>query len=210
MTAEAEDAPGEHAQRVGRTIRQLRNSQGLSLRDVAADSGLSTGFLSLVERGLNSPSLTTLFSIADSLGVTAADLIGETPKKSKPTFAVTRAASDDSPKISLGDRTHQILSGNLPGQSLEALKTTVFPTKQASAPSSHGGEEFCYVLEGELSFHFASDRGQELTETVVVGEGDSLHFQSSTPHAIHNATNRPVEALWVVDHPLITPPGVWN
>ncbi|SDS79782.1 Cupin domain-containing protein [Brevibacterium siliguriense] len=207
MAAESKVTLEEHTQRVGTAIRRIRTARGLSLREAAAKTGLSSSFLSLVERGLNSPSLTTLFTLAEALEVTAGELIGETSTKPKPRFAVARSDRSDGLSVSLGDRTYRVLTGSLPGQSLEALRTTIHPTPHPSSPSSHNGEEFCYVLDGELTFHFTSASDAEASETVVVGTGDSIHFQSSSTHSIHNMTSQSVEALWIVDHPLMAPLG---
>jgi transcriptional regulator with XRE-family HTH domain len=61
---------------VGRRLRALRHARGLSLKAVAARTGLSIGFLSQVERGLSSPSLRVLTQIADVLEVGLSNLFG--------------------------------------------------------------------------------------------------------------------------------------
>ncbi|WP_204323984.1 helix-turn-helix domain-containing protein, partial [Stenotrophomonas maltophilia] len=59
---------------VGARIRALRQAKGLSLDTVAGKAGLSIGFLSQIERGLSSPSLKALASLADALGLPIAGL----------------------------------------------------------------------------------------------------------------------------------------
>jgi transcriptional regulator with XRE-family HTH domain len=200
---DTEERTNEHAIRVGAVLRRVRTERGLSLRELAARSGLSSGFISLAERGVNSLSLTSLFTLAEALDVDAAELIGGTSTRPAPSYAVARRDGADAPKVMLGEREYRVLTGSLPGKSLEALRTTIHPTAQASPPTSHEGEEFCYVLSGELTFHFPLEGDSNGSETIVVAEGDSIHFLSTAAHAIHNATGFPVEVLWVVDHPLL-------
>jgi transcriptional regulator with XRE-family HTH domain len=64
---------------VGRRIRDLRRVRQFSLETVAARSELSIGFLSQIERGLSSPSLRVLATLADVLGVGIAALFGASP-----------------------------------------------------------------------------------------------------------------------------------
>ncbi len=54
---------------VGQRLRALRQARNLSLKAVAAATGLSIGYLSQVERGLSSPSLRVLTGVADLLGI---------------------------------------------------------------------------------------------------------------------------------------------
>jgi transcriptional regulator with XRE-family HTH domain len=63
----ADDHSSQNLEAIGSAIRKLRKERGLALRDLSRRSGLSTGFLSLVERGLSSPALTSLQAIAKAL-----------------------------------------------------------------------------------------------------------------------------------------------
>jgi transcriptional regulator with XRE-family HTH domain len=66
--------------RVGRAIRDVRRQQGLTARSLAMRSGVSQAFLSQVERGLNAPSLATLYKIADALGCSPSDFLDPAPE----------------------------------------------------------------------------------------------------------------------------------
>jgi transcriptional regulator with XRE-family HTH domain len=59
----------------GRVLRQARTGCGLTQEKLALDSGLDRTFISLLERGLRQPSLTTLVQLADALGAEASDLV---------------------------------------------------------------------------------------------------------------------------------------
>jgi quercetin dioxygenase-like cupin family protein len=174
-------------------IRSLRQEQGLSLRGLSARTGLSIGFLSLVERGQSSLALTSLHTVAKALGteVSAFFPSEETAAESHPLPHVTRAESAPDLAIAAQQRTYKLLSGRAPNRVLEPLLVTVHPNETIEEPYSHEGEEFAYVLSGEVRFIID---GQDYR----LGPGDSIHFQSTVPHSIHNDTQEPVEAVWVL------------
>src|SRR5258708_37090282 len=75
---------------VGRRIRERRRARALSLETVVARTDLSIGFVSQIERGLSSPSLRVLATLADVLGVGIAALFGATPSDDASGGVVTR------------------------------------------------------------------------------------------------------------------------
>ncbi|WP_406635021.1 helix-turn-helix domain-containing protein [Amycolatopsis sp. WGS_07] len=189
-------AEADPAREVGAAIKRLRSARGLTLRELAERCGLSPGFLSLAERGVNAISLTSLFSIASALETDAVELLGAAGKRSRAEYAVTRHDDPRAARVVLGEREHRVLTADLPDQRIEVLATRVRPTDQPSPVTQHDGEEFCYVLSGELAFLLPD-------ETVVLAAGDSIHFKSTTPHAVHNQGDVVAEVLWTVDRPLL-------
>ncbi len=173
-------------------IRAQRQERGLSLRDLSSRTGLSTGFLSLVERGQSSLALTSLRSVAKALDIEMAAFFGDDPALEPHRLPhVTRAEDGFDIAIAAKQRTYKLLSGRAPNRILEPLLVTVHPNETIEEPYSHDGEEFAYLLSGEARFIVA---GTEYR----LGPGDSIHFQSTVPHSIHNDTQEPVEAVWVV------------
>ncbi len=185
---------------IGVEIRRLRQEQGLSLRDLSARSGLSIGFLSLVERGRSSLALTSLYAVAKALGSDVAHFFpGERadPSSAKPLTPTVVGAGDDAHVcITSSRRLYRLLSDRAPNKVLEPMRVTIQPTDKDAEPYGHGGEEFCYVLEGELTYLVD---GAEYR----LGRGDSIHLDSSVPHAIRNESGRVVEAVWVLTPPLL-------
>jgi quercetin dioxygenase-like cupin family protein len=109
---------------VGRAIRKLRKEKGLSLRQLSQLAGLSTSFLSMVERGRSSLALTSL----------------------------NRAEEDGQLSITSSERVYRVLSPRAPELVFEPLLVTVRPNSDLEEPYSHEGEEFAYVIEGGLVF----------------------------------------------------------
>lgn len=175
---------------VGRRIRSLRAENGLSLRKLADLSGLSVGFLSQVERGLSSIALSSLRNVAGAFGMTLADFFAQSPEvESAPeglVFTLNRAANH-SDRVVSGGRHYEFLSGRVPGLVLEPMLVYIEPGGSKEEASAHSGEEFAYVLEGELSYEVDGT-------THRLYPGDSLHLRSNTPHTLHNDS----DALTVV------------
>lgn len=179
-------------QMVGAELRRLRQHAGLSLRDLGKLAHLTPGFLSLVERGECSLSLTSLFALSKALDVPAADLIqGVRGEPAGTDYAFWPDWGEKPGEMRIGEREYWRLRAAFPGRQLEPLVMRVQPTLQPRPPTSHDGEEFAYILTGTLSITL---RDQELT----LGPGSALHFKSDVPHAMCNHTSEPVDALWVV------------
>jgi len=79
---------------------------------------------------------------------------------------------------------------------LEPLLVTVQPTETVEEPYSHDGEEFAYVLDGELLYIIAGKQYR-------LRAGDSIYFPATVPHAIHNDAGQPARVLWVLTPRLI-------
>jgi transcriptional regulator with XRE-family HTH domain len=177
------DFPSDSAG-VGGRIRALRKEQSLSLRVLADRSNLSVGFLSQVERGLSSIALSSLHSVADALGVSLANLFEERPPETLPNddktvvFTITRAVDRPRRTVSSG-RHYELLSARASGLVLEPMLVYIEPggTREAAAP--HAGEEFAYVLSGELIYEVAGEEHR-------LGPGDSLYLRSTAPHTFFN------------------------
>jgi transcriptional regulator with XRE-family HTH domain len=191
----ADQPPGrdDHSLRaIGAELHRLRQSSGLSLRDLGKRAGLTPGFLSLVERGECSLSLTSLFALSRALDVPAAELIQGGLRQPAPAdFAVWPAEPDPRARMTVGEREYWRLHAGIPGRQLEPLRMRILPTRTPSPPVTHAGEEFGYILRGQLTITLAG------TE-VSLGPGQSVHFRSSIPHAVCNRSRAAVDALWVV------------
>jgi transcriptional regulator with XRE-family HTH domain len=183
---------------IGPKLRKLRKKRGLSLRDLAGLSGLSFSFLSLVERGHSSLTLSSLHKVASALDADVASffLSDPTARETHPLPHLTRARDDGAIAIEGAERTYKLLSGRAPERALEPLLVTIAPTEAIEVPFTHEGEEFAYLLQGRLLFVIGGVRYR-------LGPGDSIHFASTVPHAVQNDGHEPVKALWVLSRRLI-------
>jgi transcriptional regulator with XRE-family HTH domain len=189
---EQSDRDAQYLREIGATIRALRHERGLSLRDLSRLTGFSISFLSLVERDRSSLALTSLHKIATALGTSVASFFPDVGRGRGAAVPHVARASGGASQLSTGSqRTYRILSGRGFSRVLEPLLVKVEPSDTIEEAYAHAGEEFAYILSGELLFVIDGVEHR-------LGSGDSIHFESTVPHSIHNDTDAPVEALWVL------------
>jgi transcriptional regulator with XRE-family HTH domain len=183
----------EEIRAIGAAIRRRRKERGMSLKELSERSGLSSGFLSLVERGRSALAITSLYNVARALDADMASFLpGERAMEERhPLPHVVRAEENSKLEMISSERTYKMLSPRGPGLVLEPLLVTVQPSEDFEEPYTHEGEEFAYVLSGEL-IYLVDGREYRL------GPGDSIHVKSTVPHAIHNPSDEPAQVLWVL------------
>jgi transcriptional regulator with XRE-family HTH domain len=178
---------------LGPEIRNLRKARGLTLAAVAQASGLSVGYLSLLERDRATPSINALHAISRALGVTISWFFeaGETPAPERD-IVVRRARRrrlDFSPGIS-----DELLSPSLAG-ALELLASRFEPgAASGDSPYTHTGEEAGIVLRGQLELWVDG-------KTFLLGAGDSFGFPSTLPHRYRNPGSDEAEVIWAITPP---------
>jgi transcriptional regulator with XRE-family HTH domain len=220
------------ASHVGPRLRARREALGISLRQFARDQGISASFISQIETGKAQPSVATLYAICRALDMSLDELysIESPPAPSAPARprrsakAPTSAPVDE---IHLGRATRPFGAGRSPvvrsserksitmesGVTWERLTSTsvqdssfTFVRYDVGGSSNsdgslirHIGTEYWYVISGFLDVTLGF-------ETYRLGAGDSISFNSSTPHRLSNAGDTDVEAIWFdVDHDFQTP-----
>jgi transcriptional regulator with XRE-family HTH domain len=191
MVANLDESVSEVATRpeaiaLGGKIRALRQRLKLTLGDVATDAGISKPFLSQIERGLASPSITSLAGIAHALGVNLQYFV-ETPSEER---SVCRG--DQLRFFSFADSSNLFarLTNAPKGRQLEAILVKLPPGQKRSEVTTHAGEEFLYVVSGEVSLTLEG-------KTFLLAAGDSAHYQSTVPHSWANPTQSEAVVVWV-------------
>lgn len=172
---------------MGDRIRALRKQRGLSLEAVATATGLSIGFLSQIERGLSSPTLRALTSLADVTGVGIADLLQAPQPVRSGTPAITRSGTRADVVLWKSGIRKAVLAGGITAPNARFAFTVLEFEAGASSGAefySHRGVEAGFVVEGRLLLAF--ERGQSWT----LEPGDSFHFGSDRPHRFENAARR--------------------
>ncbi|ACA17967.1 transcriptional regulator, XRE family [Methylobacterium sp. 4-46] len=175
---------------MGRRLRALRQARGLSLKAIAARTGLSIGFLSQVERGLSSPSLRVLTQLADLLEVGLASLFGAAPGPAEP--IVTRPHERAELTLWRSGIAKQLLTRPGADGHLSLFLMRLAPGASTGDEAlTHGGEEAGLVLEGRLAL-WVEDAALSLAA------GDSFRFASRRPHRYGNPSETDeAVVLWV-------------
>src|SRR5712671_311214 len=177
---------------LGLTIRRLRESRQLSLKEVAARSGLTQSFLSQVERNLTSPSVASLRRVAQAFGVPLTELFqGPVIPENR---VVRRAERRQLIHPSRQWRDY-LLTPSLTGK-LQVILSVIEPGGgSGEEPYAHDSDEECVViLRGRLEFWVGPDR-------YLLEEGDSIVFESRIPHRNRNPGPEQAEVLWITTPP---------
>jgi len=158
---------------IGQTIRLARTQAGLSMTTLAQRSGVSQPYLSQLERGLALPSISTLYRVANALGVSPQDLL----PRSQGEYVVTRA--DDVAPTPIEDAANaamaQVLIGS-PDKLIQVQLVTVGPDENLGDWFDHSGEEFLFILEGTIEVDVRGSTTQRLDE------GDAIWYPATQPH----------------------------
>ncbi|MBB6097075.1 transcriptional regulator with XRE-family HTH domain [Deinobacterium chartae] len=163
--------------RLGERIRALRLARGYTLQQVAERSGCSRSFLSMLERGQTDVSARLLQRIAQTFDLTASDLL---PDSQRADFLKIVRAGEAPRTASLQPGVSaELLSTDLL-QRIQPVLLTLAPGGRHTNETGHAGEEFLYVLEGEveLSVHDAPPK--------LLRAGDSAYYPSALPHRLIN------------------------
>jgi len=178
---------------VGQRIRDLRRSRKLSLEAIAARTDLSIGFLSQIERGLSSPSLRVLATIADVLGVGIAGLFGANETAATGSDAiVTREQQRAELNLWRTGISKQLLSPSGSEGRLNLFLVHMEPGGSTGDEMyTHDGEEAGLVIEGEMILTVDA-------ESWTLKQGDSFRFASRRPHRFSNPSDKAkAVVLWV-------------
>ena len=176
--------PAEAASLPGQRFRRLRTRRGLSLAQVARATGVSVGFLSSLERGQMRSSVATLRRIARFYRTNILSLFetaGENPR-------LVRPEQRKILETNAGVRMELLAWGNT---AMEPHLFRIKPGGGSGESYTHEGEEFLHVLRGAFEIWLGQSEHYRLKT------GDSLYFESSTPHRWRNPGRSEAWLLWV-------------
>jgi DNA-binding transcriptional MerR regulator/quercetin dioxygenase-like cupin family protein len=168
---------------IGKHLRQLRQQRGLSLAQVAKQVGISVGFLSALERSQMSASVSTLRSLALFYRTNILDFFDAMESQRRLVPPNRRKVLEAGP----GVRMELLAWGNTV---MEPHLFRIAPKAGSGESYAHEGEEFLYVLRGELRISVQEEEYRLRT-------GDSFYFESSMPHRWLNPGRSETVVLWV-------------
>ena len=178
-----EGVAGAEAAPLGDRLRTRRRALGLTLKEVADGAGLSVGFISQIERGITTPSLSSLVSVSRVLGLHVSEFLSQP----KVTASMTRQNQRQHYAVGGNSLVYERLSTSFPGNVLRSLIIHE-PPGYRSEPIAHEGEEIFYVLQGAITVELEGEMN-------ILEAGDSLHFQSTRVHSSWNHTGSPATIL---------------
>jgi transcriptional regulator with XRE-family HTH domain len=193
------DAP-EILDGIGDRLREERVRSGLSQRELARRLKLSPSLISQLESGMSKPSVGTLYAIVTELGVSLDSVIrGEEFVESTPSNGTVLSASSvvrdgqrQSIDLASGVRWEELSAGT--EEEIDFLEA-IYEVGGASTPDEslmrHHGREYGYIMRGTLGIQIGFSEYE-------LNPGDSIAFDSTTPHRLFNKGDVPVHAIWFV------------
>ena len=221
-TSDAKTASADSgANTFGGRLRTERERQSIGVRELSRRLDVSASMISQIERGRVMPSVNTLYSITTALGISLDDLFapdgdggggddaaehgddgpgdggdgngnGRSGQQNQRPSPVVRRDGGKSLALASGVRWDLLTAEEHPD--VDFLRTTYEVGSESAAADAlmrHSGHEYGHVLEGRLGVTVGF-------ETFELEPGDSISFQSSTPHRLFNVGTVPAVALWVV------------
>lgn len=178
---------------LGERIRGLRKRRKMTLAQLAEAAGLSTGYISQIERNLAYPSIPALVKIARSLGVTVQWFFaGETMVPPEEHGYVVRRANRL--KIQYEEGIVDELVTPKMSLQVEMIYTRLPPGADSAESYAHSGDAVGLVISGELEI-WIGERHFHLHE------GDSFSYASGEPHRYRNPGSREAIVIWAISPP---------
>jgi transcriptional regulator with XRE-family HTH domain len=178
----------------GGKIREVRERKNITLKDVAALAGVSESLVSQIERNKVSPSIDTLLTIADVLGIDHEFLFSDYKKSKK--VSVLKAATGST--LVQGKVTQSQLSRTedlSEDHSMEAFMLEIEAGgEKGDMEYGHAGKELGFILDGSAELVYGA-------ETYLLEKGDTVSFPSDIPHILRNTGGGVLKALWIITPP---------
>ncbi len=172
---------------IGARLRMARLARNLTLDDVASTVGISQGYISRLERDQVSPSVGTLVSICDTVGLRMGELFDA------PSTDVVRAGEGSAINFG-GEGASELLLTPSSEPNVQVIHSVIDPGGSAGPElySLDCDVEFAYIVSGTLDIVVGDT-------AVTLGQGDAMTFRGRDPHRWLNASAAvPCEVLWVM------------
>lgn len=179
---------------IGERLKRIREMQGISLEKLAKLAGVDERYLREVENVKVFPDLGSIIRLSKALRVATGIILDE---ESGYSYSVIRKEDRrDTHRTPSGTRDnpqylYQSLSTGVVSRHMESFIVTLPAGGEADDLSSHEGEEFLFVLDGEMRIRLGKKE-----ETLK--EGDSIYYLSSVPHSLKSSGAGPAQVLAVV------------
>lgn len=170
---------------LGRRIKMLRVSRGLTLKDLEERGGISATHVSEIERGKASPTVGALGRIARALGLRPATLV---EAKIQPDYSVMRAELRTERGVQWSKARFDPLTEPIHCAPLGAHLVTLPIDREPALTHLHEGEEWVTVLAGVVEIKVDGTAH-------LLREGDSLHFRAHHSHSYANLSSDPATLL---------------
>ncbi len=178
---------------IGKVVRENRTNQGLTIAELAEQSGLSRGMVSKIENGQVSTSLDSMVNIARALGISMSTLFrnfegregnAQHVKAGKGMEVVRRGTTK-------GHTYHLLAYDQGPVKLFEPFLITMDDEAEIFPTFEHPGTEFIYMLQGKMEYRHGS-------RSYLLQPGDSFTFRGSVPHGPERLIKLPIRFITII------------
>ncbi len=193
--AEHMDKPQEQSDpiHVGEKIKHMRETQGLSIEELAKKTGFDVEMLENVEKENIIPPLGTMIRLSRALNTVMSSLFSS--KEEQLNYSVVRVNDQKSAPLPTGRASYHSyipLAADLKDRHMDPFIVKLNPEKAKDVvPSVHDGEELIYVIDGEVKITVED-------KVEILGLGDALYLKSTTPHVVITNTDKPALILAIM------------
>lgn len=175
---------------IGKKIKRLRKKNDLTQEELAGRCELTKGFISQLERNLTSPSIATLIDILDALGTNLNEFFSDEEDEQ---IVFTE---QDYFELENEELNHVIkwVIPNAQKNSMEPIMVELDSYGKSKLDSPHEGEEFGYVVTGNIKLHLGKD-------SFKVRKGESFYYKSNENHYIENVGKTKARVIWISTPP---------
>lgn len=174
---------------IGKKLRELRLQNDLTLNDLASRCELTKGFLSQVERNLTTPSIATLEDILEALGTNMSEFFREEEERQ-----IVFQTKDFFEDIQDDYRIEWVIP-NAQKNQMEPILLTLHPHKKSHELLAYQGEEFGYVLKGNVTLVCGNKKYKLKAQETFYLEGTKSHY-------LYNHGSSDAKVLWITTPPM--------
>jgi transcriptional regulator with XRE-family HTH domain len=179
---------------IGKRIKSLRTSKGITLENLAQRTGFTKGYLSKVEKSEKAPPVSTLGNIAQAFNVTISSLLGE--ESARTSLCLVRKG--ERPLVARDgtafEYSYEAMAYSYPNKIMEPFILTLPLGRKNKTFYQHEGEEILFVIQGSMKFLHGSAE-------YLVNEGDCVYFDSSIPHFGESIGRKEAKCFMVICNP---------
>ncbi len=177
---------------IGYKIRELRLENGLTQEELANRCELTKGFISQIENNLTSPSIKTLGDILEVLGTSFPEFFQDESEEDAYVF------TEEDFYIKVNDELQHSIKWIVPNAQkyeMEPIILEIEPGGTSMIDEPHAGEEFGFVLKGNITLKVGKKRYQ-------CSEGNAFYYMANKQHYIENNSKEAAKILWVSTPPM--------
>jgi transcriptional regulator with XRE-family HTH domain len=180
---------------IGNEVRHLRKELGLTVAELGASAGISTGMLSKIETGSISASLGTLNALSKALNVPLSRFFRETEERRDCSFVKAGSGMKIERRGTKSGHNYQLLGHSIHGDvGVEPYLITLNEDAEPYSNFRHAGVEMIYMLTGKVRYRHAD-------QTYLMGPGDTLFFDAAARHGPEELVKAPMTYLSVIIYP---------